>query len=63
MALPPMHGQQNFKPALATGTGGAYARKFKSRKKEAHQQHEGRDKPNAEALASLAKLKRERGLD
>jgi len=61
MALPPIHGQQNFRPGLETGTGGAYARKFKSRKKETHHECEEAGRPNAEALASLAELKKERG--
>ncbi len=61
MALPPIHGQQNFKPATETSTGGALARKFKQRKKDSAKG--GEYTPHPEALASLEELKRERGLD
>ena len=61
MALPPIHGQLNYKPALETSTGGAQARAFKDRKKETSYDHTP-DTTDPEAFESLQELKRERGL-
>lgn len=61
MALPPVGGQQAYKPATETATGGAYARKFKEQKKGAISDSKSYE-PNKEAMASLEELKRERGI-
>ena len=62
MALPPIHGMQNYRPNLNTATGGAEARAFKERKHHSSEDTDLNYEPNSEALASLMELKRERGL-
>lgn len=63
MKLPTPGSIEGFRPSLDTSTGGSNAASFKKRKKGAsHASPEGYT-PNADALASLAELKRERGLE